>query len=85
MAAFIQNNFVGFSGFTRRGLYGIKQFYETYLSPEFILPLSTQLETYFNEKQRKFNCVCNAFALRTKKLYNQKVSALSKQLKNTYL
>lgn len=47
LATFIQNKFPGFSGFTRRGLYRMKQFYEVYSSPEFVTPLATQLEAYF--------------------------------------
>jgi DUF1016 N-terminal domain len=47
LAAYIQKRFPGFSGFTRRGLYRMRQFYDIYSSPEFMSPLATQLETYF--------------------------------------
>jgi DUF1016 N-terminal domain len=47
LATFVQNKFRGFSGFTRRGLYRMKQFYEVYSSAEFVSPIATQLEAYF--------------------------------------
>ncbi|WP_153800085.1 PDDEXK nuclease domain-containing protein [Foetidibacter luteolus] len=47
LAVFVQNKFPGFSGFTRRGLYRMKQFYDTYSSTGFVTPLATQLEAYF--------------------------------------
>lgn len=47
LASFIQENCPGLKGFNRRGLYRMKQFYETYSSPEFVSPLVTQLEAYF--------------------------------------
>lgn len=47
LATFVQNKFTGFSGFTRRGLYRMKQFYEVYSSAEFVSPIATQLEVFF--------------------------------------
>ena len=39
----IQNAFPGIKGFTRRGLYRMKQFYETYYGDEFVPALLTQI------------------------------------------
>ncbi|HEV8082179.1 MAG TPA: PDDEXK nuclease domain-containing protein [Chitinophagaceae bacterium] len=47
LATFVQIKFPGFSGFTRRGLYRMKQFYEVYSSAEFVSPIATQLEFFF--------------------------------------
>ena len=38
----IQSAFPGIKGFTRRGLYRMKQFYETYSGDEFVSALLTQ-------------------------------------------
>ncbi|HYE81016.1 MAG TPA: PDDEXK nuclease domain-containing protein [Clostridia bacterium] len=43
MAAFISENCPGIKGFNRRGLYRMKQFYETYKDNEFVSPLVTQI------------------------------------------
>jgi len=43
IAAFISENNPGIKGFSRRGLYRMKQFYETYKSDEFVSPLVTQI------------------------------------------
>jgi predicted nuclease of restriction endonuclease-like (RecB) superfamily len=51
LASFIQDNYPGLKGFNRRGLYRMKQFYETYSSPEFVTTLLTQLEAYFAENK----------------------------------
>lgn len=39
----IQNAFPGIKGFNRRGLYRMKQFYETYVGDEFVTALLTQI------------------------------------------
>ena len=39
----IQSAFPGIKGFNRRGLYRMKQFYETYCRDEFVLALLTQI------------------------------------------
>lgn len=56
LATFVQNKFTGFSGFTRRGLYRMKQFYEVYSSAEFVSPIATQLEVYFAGNKEKVKC-----------------------------
>ena len=45
LAAFIQKNHPELKGFNRRGLYRMKQFYETYSSLALVLPLATQIQT----------------------------------------
>ncbi|RTL54362.1 MAG: DUF1016 family protein [Sphingobacteriales bacterium] len=49
LASFIQDNCSGLKGFNRRGLYRMKQFYETYSSPEFVSTLATHLKKPENE------------------------------------
>lgn len=43
LADYIQKQFPGIKGFNRRGLYRMKQFYETYAQNEKVSPLVTQL------------------------------------------
>ena len=43
VAAFIAKENPGAKGFTRRGLYRMKQFFETYKDDEFVTPLVTQI------------------------------------------
>lgn len=43
LSDYIQNQFPGIKGFNRRGLYRMKQFYETYADNEKVSPLVTQL------------------------------------------
>jgi predicted nuclease of restriction endonuclease-like (RecB) superfamily len=43
IAAFIAENNPGIKGFGRRGLYRMKQFFETYKGDEFVSPLVTQI------------------------------------------
>ena len=43
VAAFIAKENPGVKGFTRRGLYRMKQFYETYRDDDFVTPLVTQI------------------------------------------
>jgi predicted nuclease of restriction endonuclease-like (RecB) superfamily len=47
LASYIESKNPGLKGFNRRGLYRMKQFFETYTAPEFVSPLATQLEAYF--------------------------------------
>ena len=79
LATFIQNKFPGFSGFTRRGLYRMKQFYETYSSPEFVTPLATQLEAYFAGNKDNIKVSAMPTQIQTSKSGNKKVSALPTQ------
>ena len=43
VAAYIAQENPGVKGFNRRGLYRMKQFYETYKDDEFVTPLVTQI------------------------------------------
>ena len=43
VAAYIADHNPGVKGFTRRGLYRMRQFYETYKDDEFVTPLVTQI------------------------------------------
>jgi len=43
LSEYIKNRFPGIKGFNRRGLYRMKQFYETYADNEKVSPLLTQL------------------------------------------
>jgi hypothetical protein len=42
-AKYIKDNCPGIKGFNRRGLYRMRQFYETYKDNEFVSPLVTQI------------------------------------------
>lgn len=44
LANFLMARFVGLKGFNRRGLYRMKQFFETYTTPEFVSAMMTQLK-----------------------------------------
>lgn len=49
LADFIQENCPGLKGFNRRGLYRMKQFYETYSSHEFVSTLNLYLQSSDNQ------------------------------------
>jgi predicted nuclease of restriction endonuclease-like (RecB) superfamily len=49
LADYIEKRFPGMKGFNRRGLYRMKQFYDTYTDPAFVSPLVTQLQNPENE------------------------------------
>lgn len=53
LANYIVSKLPGIGGFNRRGLYRMKQFFETYSNPEFVSPLATQMETYFSSIDKK--------------------------------
>lgn len=52
LANFIQSKLPSLSGFNRRGLYRMKQFYETYSSPEFVSTLATHLQKLENDVKK---------------------------------
>lgn len=52
LAAFILGKQPGLSGFTRRGLYRMKQFYEIYTDPHFMSVVPAQL---LNSESKKYN------------------------------
>ena len=76
LSEFIQSKFPGFSGFTRRGLYRMRQFYETYSSDGFVSPLATQLEAWFatNKADKKVSALPTQ--IKAKKSRPGKVSVL---------
>lgn len=53
LANFIAAKQPELSGFNRRGLYRMKQFYETYSNPEFVLIVFTQLQMAENDQNTK--------------------------------
>lgn len=53
LANFIAAKQPELSGFNRRGLYRMKQFYETYSNPEFVLIVLTQLQMAENDQNTK--------------------------------
>lgn len=63
LANYIVAKTPGIGGFNRRGLYRMKQFFETYSDPEFVSPLATQMESYFsgNEKNTIVSAVPTQF------------------------
>lgn len=79
LASYIQVKFPGFSGFTRRGLYRMKQFYEVYSSPEFVMPLATQLEAYFAGNKQDVKVSAAPTQIPAPKSKSKKVSALPTQ------
>lgn len=83
LADFIQENCPGLKGFNRRGLYRMKQFYETYSSPEFLSRLSSQLENYFNSENNISKVSPLSTQIFESKSKNQKVSALPTHLNKT--
>lgn len=84
LASFIQLKFPGLSGFTRRGLYRMKQFYEVYGSLEFVSPIATQLETWFAGNKENVKVSAMPTQIQAAKARSKKMSAMptqSKQLK----
>lgn len=79
LATFIQNKFPGFSGFTRRGLYRMKQFYEVYSSLEFVTPLATQLEAWFAGNKDDIKVSALPTQMQASKEKSKKMSALPTQ------
>ena len=80
LASYLQKNKSGFNGFTRRGLYRMKQFYEVYSSPDFVSPIAAQLKVYFDnvERNAKVSAVPTQMKLSNSK--PEKVSALPTQI-----
>ncbi len=85
LAEYIKNKVHGMSGFTRRGLYRMKQFYEKYSVSEFVSPMAALLQTYFKNKTEAQKVSALPTQLKTKKKAgkaNKKVSALPTQLQD---
>src|SRR5260221_4189183 len=80
LANYIQNKFDGFSGFTRRGLYRMKQFYEVYSSAEFVSPVATQLEAYLAGNKQNVKVSALPTQIPAPKSKGKKMSAVPTQL-----
>ena len=50
VASYIAGSGTNIKGFNRRGLYRMKQFYETYKGDEFVTPLVTQIDSAYYER-----------------------------------
>lgn len=58
LADYIKKKLGGLSGFTRRGLYRMKQFHETYSSPDFFAAIGSPLDRYLkNDKSSKVSAL----------------------------
>jgi predicted nuclease of restriction endonuclease-like (RecB) superfamily len=82
LANYIGERMPSLSGFNRRGLYRMKQFYEVYSDPQFISPLVTQLEAYFAGNGEEIKVSAVPTLLKSSKRRNKKVSALPTQVIN---
>lgn len=80
LAKFINAKLPGLTGFNRRGLYRMKQFYETYSDPQFVSPLATQLEAYFNSNKELTKVSSLPAQSKMSKSKSKKVSAAGSQL-----
>lgn len=78
LAVFIRGQFPSLSGFTRRGLYRMVQFYEVYASDDFLLPVASQLSLFLSNMQKEK--VSAAPSQISTKEDAKKVSALPTQL-----
>jgi predicted nuclease of restriction endonuclease-like (RecB) superfamily len=85
LANYLQKNNSGFRGFTRRGLYRMKQFYEVYSSPDFVLPISTQLQVYFDSIGRNAKVSAVPTEIKTANSKIKKVSAVPTQMKKNQI
>jgi predicted nuclease of restriction endonuclease-like (RecB) superfamily len=61
LATFIQKEHPDLKGFNRRGLYRMKQFYETYASTTIVSPPMTQLQITDNENDKIVSTVLTQF------------------------
>ena len=57
LSDFILSKFPNLSGFNRRGLYRMKQFFEEYTNDDFISTLSTFLESFEKQQSTKVSTV----------------------------
>jgi len=80
LAKYIRTKMPALSGFNRRGLYRMKQFYETYSDSEFVSSLTTQLEAYFDLNKEEPKVSSLPTQLKESKLKSKKVSAAGTQL-----
>lgn len=82
LATYIHQKFPGLSGFTRRGLYRMKQFYEVYSSDGFVLPIASQLTEWLSANKESVKVSAAATQIKATNLKTKKVSALPTQMDN---
>jgi predicted nuclease of restriction endonuclease-like (RecB) superfamily len=80
LVSFIEMKIPGLKGFNRRGLYRMRQFYETYSEKQFVLPLAKQLESYFGGNKKLPKVSALPTQLKKSKAKSKKVSAVPTQL-----
>ena len=85
LSKYINVKMPGLTGFNRRGLYRMKQFYETYSDPEFVSSLATQIEAHFNSSKEETKVPSLATQLKKSKSKNKIVSAVRTQLSDIEL
>lgn len=73
LADFIQAKIPNLSGFNRRGLYRMKQFFETYSDNKFVSTVMTQIQTIDNKGSKIVSAMPTQLEIKKKK--NSKVSA----------
>ncbi len=78
LANFITSKQPGLSGFNSRGLYRMKQFYETYSNPQFVSTVFTQLQSLENDVNAKVSPVVSQI----KKEQSTKVSPVVTQFED---
>jgi predicted nuclease of restriction endonuclease-like (RecB) superfamily len=78
LANYIAAKLPGLNGFNRRGLYRMKQFFETYSIEQFVSPLAAHLQSYFN-RGTKANVPALPTQITKSKKTLKKVSALRTQ------
>jgi predicted nuclease of restriction endonuclease-like (RecB) superfamily len=78
LAIFIASQQPQLTGFSRRGLYRMKQFYETYSNSQFTTAVTTQLQVSTNQQDTKVSPLVSQILNEQ----NKKVSPLATQLAN---
>lgn len=79
LAGFIEKKYPEMKGFNRRGLFRMKQFYETYTDSELVSTLVTLLQSFGNDNDKIVSALPTLFTV-SNKSKNKKVSALPTQL-----
>ena len=85
LANYIDDKMPGIGGFNRRGLYRMKQSYETYSVELFVSPLAALLQTYIKNNTESQKVSALPTQLKSKKPKQQKASAVPIQIDNNFL
>lgn len=80
LANYIAVKMPGLSGFNRRGLYRMKQFYEAYSVEQFVSPMATLLQAYFKNSIESQKVSALPTQLKANKQKKEKVSAVPTQI-----